>query len=44
MQSEVGCSSEDRGLSLVSVVFPTVGEKPKPVAEVAGSERHKTWK
>lgn len=44
MQSEVGCSSEDRGLSLVSVVSPTVGEKPKPVAEVAGSERHKTWK
>lgn len=35
MQSEVGCTSGDRGLSLVSMVFPAVGGKPKPAAELS---------
>lgn len=32
MQSEVSCSSRDRGCSLVSMVFPAAGGKPKSVA------------
>lgn len=36
MQSEVSCNSGDRGLSLVSMVFPAVGGKPKPAVELSG--------
>ncbi len=35
MQPLVSCSYGDRGLSLVSMVFPAVGGKPKPAAELS---------